>query len=180
MLKGIESPCLIVLSCVEIINAFRDAAAKRLAVSSANLMFKTLRSVFTAARREGLIDDNPAERVTILKRRYDFERRAFTLPELKRIMELADEEYRLPARQASHLFPRPIFAIPKLDDVSSNEVSFAERAHWMTQSRRSHALTWGFSLLIADALRLSTIICPCHRFARPCRYECDAILFSYR
>jgi hypothetical protein len=36
---------------------FRDAAAKRLAVSSANLMLKILRSVFTAARREGLIDD---------------------------------------------------------------------------------------------------------------------------
>jgi integrase len=73
---------------------FRDAAAKRLAVSSANLMLKILRSVFTAARREGLIDDNPAERVTILKRRSDFERRAFTLPELKRIMELADDEWR--------------------------------------------------------------------------------------
>jgi len=73
---------------------FRDAAAKRLAVSSANLMLKILRSVFTAARREGLIDDNPAERVTILKRRTDFERRAFTLSELKQIMELADEEWR--------------------------------------------------------------------------------------
>jgi hypothetical protein len=51
---------------------FRDAAAKRVAVSSANLMLKILRSVFTAARREGLIDDNPAERVTTLKRRTDF------------------------------------------------------------------------------------------------------------
>jgi hypothetical protein len=40
-------------------------------------------------------------------------------------------------------FLRPIFTVPKLDDVSSNEVSFAELAHWMTQSCRSHALTWG-------------------------------------
>src|SRR5208283_2762590 len=73
---------------------FRDAAAKRLAVSSANLMLKILRSIFTTARREGLMDDNPAERVTILKQRKDFERRPFTLPELKRLMELADKEWR--------------------------------------------------------------------------------------
>ncbi len=64
---------------------FRDAAARRLAVSSANLMLKMLRSIFTTARREGLIDDNPAERVTNLKRQSDFERRPFTLPELKRL-----------------------------------------------------------------------------------------------
>ena len=76
------------------VTSFRDEAAKRLAVSSANLMLKILRSVFTAARREGLIDDNPAERVTTLKRRSDFERRPFTLPELKRLMELADDEWR--------------------------------------------------------------------------------------
>jgi integrase len=57
-------------------------------------MLKVLRSVFTVARREGLIDDNPADRVAVLKQRKDFERRPFTLPELKRLMELADEEWR--------------------------------------------------------------------------------------
>jgi hypothetical protein len=35
-------------------------------------------------------------------------------------------------------FPRPIFMVPKLDDVSSNVFSVAERAHWMTQNRSSH------------------------------------------
>jgi integrase len=73
---------------------FRDDAAKRLAVGMANLMLKILRSVFTTARREGLIDDNPAERVTILKRQKGSERRPFTLPELKRIIEHADDEWR--------------------------------------------------------------------------------------
>jgi hypothetical protein len=78
-------------------------------------------------------------------------------------------------------FTRPIFTMPKLEDVSSNEASFAERVHWMTQSRRSHALTWGFSLLIAGALRPSTMMKSLHSgFARPCRYECYLILFSYR
>jgi integrase len=73
---------------------FRDDAAKRLAVGTANLMLKILRSVFTTARREGLIDDNPAERVTILKRQKGSERRPFTLPELKRIIEHANDEWR--------------------------------------------------------------------------------------
>ena len=73
---------------------FRDAAAKRLAIGTANLMLKILRSAFAVARREGLTDDNPAERVTVLKRQTDFERRPFTLPELKRIVEVADEEWR--------------------------------------------------------------------------------------
>ena len=73
---------------------FRDAAAKRLAIGTANLMLKILRSAFAAARREGLMDDNPAERVTVLKRQKDFERRPFTLPELKRLVELANDEWR--------------------------------------------------------------------------------------
>lgn len=73
---------------------FRDAAAKRLAIGTANLMLKILRSAFATARREGLIDDNPAERVTVLKRQKDFERRPFTLPELKRLIEVADDEWR--------------------------------------------------------------------------------------
>ncbi|TAK99859.1 MAG: hypothetical protein EPO07_10510, partial [Verrucomicrobia bacterium] len=74
---------------------FRDAAAGRVSVGTANLMLKILRSAFAAARREGLIDDNPAERVTILKRKKDAPgRRPFTLPELRKIMEHADEEWR--------------------------------------------------------------------------------------
>lgn len=49
--------------------SFRDAAANRLSVGTANLMLKILRSAFATARREGLIDDNPAERVTTLKQK---------------------------------------------------------------------------------------------------------------
>jgi integrase len=75
---------------------FRDAAAKRLAVGTANLMLKILRIAFAAARREGLTDDNPAERVTVLKKKKketDSERRPFTMAELKKIMTAADEEW---------------------------------------------------------------------------------------
>ena len=77
------------------IAGFRDAAAQRLSVGTSNLMLKILRSVFATARREGLMDDNPAERVMILKRKKDaIERRPFTMPELKRILEKADDEWR--------------------------------------------------------------------------------------
>jgi site-specific recombinase XerD len=80
---------------------FRDAAAKRLAIGTANLMLKILRSAFAAARREGLMDDNPAERVTVLKRQTDFERRPFALPELRRIVEVPTETL----RQAANRLP---------------------------------------------------------------------------
>jgi len=56
---------------------------------------KVLRSAFAVARREGLTDDNPAERVAVLKKRQtDSERRPFTLSELKRLMDVANDEWR--------------------------------------------------------------------------------------
>jgi integrase len=73
---------------------FRDAAAQRLAPGSVNLMLKILRVAFASARRDGLIDTNPAERVQTLKRSKDAGRRPFTLPELRRILEAANEEWR--------------------------------------------------------------------------------------
>jgi len=73
---------------------FRDAAASRLAIGSVNLMLKILRVAFASARRDGLIDSNPAERVQILKRSKDAGRRAFTLPELRRILDSANDEWR--------------------------------------------------------------------------------------
>lgn len=73
---------------------FRDATAQRLTISTANLHLKILRVAFADARREGLIDENPAERVPILKKQDNFERRPFTLRELKRIIEVADNEWR--------------------------------------------------------------------------------------
>jgi integrase len=41
-----------------------------------------------------LIDTNEAARVSLLKREDKFQRRPFTLPELRRILEVADEEWR--------------------------------------------------------------------------------------
>jgi hypothetical protein len=77
------------------ISTFRDDAAQKLAAGTANLMLKILRSAFNTARREGLIDDNPAERVAVLKKKNDanINRRPFTLKELKDILKVADKEW---------------------------------------------------------------------------------------
>jgi integrase len=77
------------------ITRFRDILAKRVTPGTVNVSLKILRSMFAQARRDGLIDVNEAERVTLLKRRNDrFERRAFTLEELKRILEASGDEWR--------------------------------------------------------------------------------------
>jgi integrase len=77
------------------ITGFRDQLAARLSVGTVNVGVKILRSAFAQARRDGLVDVNEAERVSLLKRRNDrFERRPFTLPELRRILDVADDEWR--------------------------------------------------------------------------------------
>lgn len=74
---------------------FRDAQAKRLSVASANLCLKILRVAFAQAFRDGLINDNPATRVAIIKRQGAVSvRRAFTLPELQRLLAQASDEWR--------------------------------------------------------------------------------------
>ena len=73
---------------------FRDDLAKRLATGSVNLSLKILRGAFAQAKRDGLLDVNEAERVSLLKRNDRFERRPFTLEELKRILEAANDEWR--------------------------------------------------------------------------------------
>jgi integrase len=75
------------------ITGFRDALAERLAPGSVNLSVKVLRIAFGQARRDGLVDVNQAERVTLLKRRDEAIRRPFTLDELRRLLAAADEEW---------------------------------------------------------------------------------------
>jgi len=75
--------------------SFRDHLAERLSVGTVNVALKIVRAAFTQARRDGLVDVNEAERVSTLKRKSDrFERRPFTIPELKRILEAADDEWK--------------------------------------------------------------------------------------
>jgi integrase len=76
------------------ITAFRDDLSKQLTIGSVNISVKIIRTALAQARRDGLVDVNEGERVTLLKRKRNFDRRPFTLGELKRIIEVADDEWR--------------------------------------------------------------------------------------
>jgi integrase len=74
---------------------FRDGLALRVSASTANLAVKIVRSAFSQARKDGLVDVNEAERVTLLKGQgRNKARRPFTLPELRRILDVANQEWR--------------------------------------------------------------------------------------
>ena len=77
------------------IAGFRDHVASTRVPATANNRLKILRVAFQQAWRDGIIDDNPAAKVPMMKAsRCDTERRAFTLPELKKLLGAATGEWR--------------------------------------------------------------------------------------
>jgi len=73
---------------------FRDSLADRLSPATANVAIKVLRSALSDANRDGLLNENVAARVKGVSAKNETQRRAFTLPELKRIIEAADDEWK--------------------------------------------------------------------------------------
>lgn len=73
---------------------FRDSLIERLSASTANVAVKVLRGALGHAKDEGIISENVAERVKTVAANGETERRAFTLPELKRLTDGADDEWR--------------------------------------------------------------------------------------
>lgn len=76
------------------IQRWRDDQAEKVSPSTVNHRLKFTRMLFTAARREGLIADNPAEDVPVLKRETKSARRPFTMTEVKSLLEAADAEWK--------------------------------------------------------------------------------------
>jgi integrase len=77
------------------ITIFRDSILKRLSPASANLALKILRIAFTQALREGLLQSSPASQVkTVSRHGEESSRRPFTLPELRSLLEVANDEWR--------------------------------------------------------------------------------------
>jgi integrase len=81
------------------VESFRNAQALTLARQTANHDLKAIRMLFKGARREGLLFENPAEDVDSLKKQrgnsdQDEQRRPFTIPELRTLMDAADDEWR--------------------------------------------------------------------------------------
>jgi integrase len=78
------------------ITRLRDHEAKELSRATANLSVRVLRVCFGEAVRQGLLTVNPAVRVSILKTHDKSARRAFTLPEIKRILKACGDDVEWP------------------------------------------------------------------------------------
>ncbi len=77
------------------ITRFRDSEAARSSASTANGHLKVVRVFFGAAESDGLLVRNEARLVKLLKAKDGGAgRRAFTLPELKRVLAVANDEWR--------------------------------------------------------------------------------------
>ena len=79
----------------EDITRFRDAEAKRSSASTSNGYLKIVRIFFASAEADGLLVRNEARLVKLLKTKDGGPgRRAFTLDELKRVVAVAEPEWR--------------------------------------------------------------------------------------
>ena len=73
--------------------AYRDHCAGRTTAKTANNKLKIVRTLLQSAWRDGLIQENPAAKVPVLKSA-DSVRRPFTIDELKRLLAVANAEWR--------------------------------------------------------------------------------------
>ena len=73
---------------------FRKAELERISPSTVNDEIKHLRMVFKTAREDGDMQENPADTVRPARESASGTRRAFTLPELRRVIKHADDEWR--------------------------------------------------------------------------------------
>lgn len=81
------------LTSAELVD-FRDHLSKRVAPTTVNIAIKIIRVALNQAKRDGLVDSNQGERVTLLKRQRGGDRRPFTVDELKRLLAVANDEWR--------------------------------------------------------------------------------------
>jgi integrase len=76
------------------IAGFREHLSQRVSPGTVNVALKILRSAMAQARREGLIDVNEAERVTLLRIRKSVKRKPFTAMQIRRLLAVANAEWR--------------------------------------------------------------------------------------
>ena len=74
------------------IAGYRDQCSAKTTARTANNKLKIVRTLFQSAWRDGVVQENPATKVQILKTE-DAIRRPFSLPELKRLLAVANEEW---------------------------------------------------------------------------------------
>jgi integrase len=75
--------------------SYRNALAQELCARSVNHDLTVVKMLFRAARRDGVIPENPAEFVEAIRSQNSLTpRRAFSLPELRALLDVADPEWR--------------------------------------------------------------------------------------
>ena len=75
--------------------AWRDSQAPKLSAATVNLDLKVTKMIFKAARRDGYLELDPCEFVPMIKKDSgDGVRRPFALEEWRRLLEVADDEWR--------------------------------------------------------------------------------------
>jgi integrase len=72
---------------------FRDALVATSAPATVNNALKTVRRIFRSARIDGYLLADPAEGVKTVKNHSVLERRPFTMDELRRVLDVAGEEW---------------------------------------------------------------------------------------
>ncbi len=78
----------------EDIRKWRDSESERVSATTVNHSLKFLRVFFGAAKKDGLIADNPATDIPILKIRERTTRRPFTLKEIRSLLAVAEPEWK--------------------------------------------------------------------------------------
>lgn len=76
------------------VTAFRNEESKKLAPKTVNHSLKVAKMIFRAARRDGLISEDPCEFVDTVRMARGSQRRPFTIDELKAVLAVADDEWR--------------------------------------------------------------------------------------
>ena len=76
------------------VTAFRNSLSEKVSPGTVNFGLRVIKMLFKAARRDGFVQDDPSEFVSVVKREKTPGRRAFTLAEIKVILSVADDEWR--------------------------------------------------------------------------------------
>jgi integrase len=84
---------LFTLTTADVVD-FRASEATRVNPSTVNHAIKVLRMIFEDAKRDGILADNPADGIRPVKRSSAPSRRPLTLPEIKQILTVANDEWR--------------------------------------------------------------------------------------
>lgn len=74
--------------------AYRNELINVVSPKTVNHDVKTVKALFRAARRDHLLLDDPTEFIETVKGRVDTNRRPFTLDEVKRVLAVANDEWR--------------------------------------------------------------------------------------